>query len=160
MGWLTDIQDRYQRELERRKNKPFMQAVMAAAAMVAIADGKVSFPQRARLDQIIEAIEILNVFDPHEAVDIFKDYVDDILADRSAGHDRAMHDMLAAADDKKTAELIVRVCLAVMHADREPALADEVEIVSICSMLGVPAENLGLYIDRLKSDDRTTKDAD
>ena len=122
---------------------------MAAAALVAIADGKVSFPQRARLDQIIEALEELAVFDPHEAVDVFKDYVEDIINNGAKGHDRAMTDILGVAQDPKTAELIVRVCLAVMHADREPALADQIEIVTICSLLDVDPTNLGLYVDTM-----------
>lgn len=150
MGWLTSLVDTYNHELERRKNRPFLQAVMAAAAMVASADGQVTFPQRVRLDQIIETLKQLDVFDPHEAVEIFQDYCDAILTSRRAGHDRAVADMIAAAEDKQTAELIVRVCLAIMNADREASLADQVEIVSICNLIGVEPTNLGLYVDDLK----------
>jgi len=39
--------------------------------MVATTDGKVSFAENVRIDQILQTLDRLKVFDPHEGVDIF-----------------------------------------------------------------------------------------
>ena len=55
----------------RHHNLPFLKATMAACALVATANGEVSFSERVRVDQIIETLEALQVYGPHEAVNIF-----------------------------------------------------------------------------------------
>ena len=46
---------------------------MAASALVATADGEVSFSERSAVDSILASVEALQVFDVHDAVDIFSD---------------------------------------------------------------------------------------
>ena len=46
---MERLGDRYREALERHRNLPFLKATMSAAALVAMADGRVSFAQRIRL---------------------------------------------------------------------------------------------------------------
>ena len=78
-GFLASLLKGYRAQLERRRNEPFLQAVMAASALVATADGEVAFSQRVRVDQILETLEQLKVFDPHEGVNLFNAYAEKIL---------------------------------------------------------------------------------
>ena len=60
--------DSFRRELQRHRQLPFLEAVAAACALVATADGEVSFYERARLDVVVESLSELKLFDPHEVV--------------------------------------------------------------------------------------------
>ena len=63
---------------------------MAACALIAISDGEITFSERIRVDQIVETLDALKVFDPHEAVDLFNDFTAAIRKSpkhgREAGH--------------------------------------------------------------------------
>ena len=45
---------------------------MAACALVATADGHVTFSETVRVDQIVQILEQLKAFNPVEATDLFR----------------------------------------------------------------------------------------
>jgi len=151
MSFLNTLLNNFQEALERNRNRPFLGAAMAACALVATADGKVSLGERVRIDQILETLEALKIFDPHEAVNLFNDYADAILASPHAGHDKALAALRAVATDDETKTLIIRICCAVSEighrkGGEEGIAADQIEIVSLCSRLGVDPKTCGLYV--------------
>jgi len=144
-NFLATLLDQYNEEMTRHRNRPFLRGVMAACALVATTGGTVSFPDRVRVDQILETLEALRVFDPHEGVDLFNEFAYAIKAHPAKGHREAVAAVCAAAAKPETAELMVRICLAVSEADGRVTLADQIEIVSLCSILGVEPLKFGLY---------------
>ena len=90
MGFLSGLLTHLQGELERNRNSPFLNAAMAASELVATADGDVGFGERVRLDQILETLEALKVYDPHDGVDLFRDYSEAILESPKKGHAAAV----------------------------------------------------------------------
>ena len=146
-GFLQNLVDNYQTHMERQRNRPFLEGVMAACAMVATVDGDVSFAERVRVDQILGTLERLKIFDPHEGIDIFNDFTDAILANPRDGHEAAFAAMEAVALDAGNGALMLRICCAVSEADGEKTLADQIEIVSLCSRLGIAPVDCGLYVD-------------
>jgi tellurite resistance protein len=140
---LHDFQD----HLARQRNRAFLKSVMAACAMVASADGEVSFAQRIRLDQILETLDKLKIFDPHEGIDMFNIFSDGIMENSSKGHAKAWEALVLGAPGRSARELLIRVCLAISEANKERSLADQIEIVTLCNRLGVRPENCGLYVD-------------
>ncbi len=147
-GMLSTLTSFYRDKVERQKNRPFLEAVMSAAALVCAADGKVTFSERIRLDQIIEALRQLDVFDPHEAVDLFSDYAAAIAQNSKAGREAAIARIEPVAKDPETAALILRVCLGLLEVEGNDALIEEIEVVSLCTRLGIDPKDCGLYIDR------------
>ncbi len=151
MSFIETLLNQFQDHLERQRNLPFLRATMAACAMVASADGDVSFAERIRLDQILETLDRLKVFDPHEGVNLFNEFTDAILEHSEDGHKLAMDALLEGAPEAPTRELLIRICLAVSEADSGPngkkALTDQIEIVTLCNRLGVDPKNCGLYVD-------------
>ncbi len=150
MSFLSTLINNFQEGLERNRNRPFLKATMAACALVATADGRVSLGERVRVDQILETLEALKVFDPHEAVDLFNDFCDAILKSPQEGHDTALSALADAAVDEETKTLIIRICCAiseVKHPDGDDSTmsADQIEIVTLCSRLGVDPKICGLY---------------
>ncbi|MEX2450758.1 MAG: TerB family tellurite resistance protein [Rhodospirillales bacterium] len=147
-GFLANLINNWQDALERHRNRPFLEAAMAACAVIATDDGTVSFAERVRVDQILETLDQLNIYDPHEGVDIFNEYVDEIRKSPKDGHDDAMKAVEAFAGEPESASLLIRVCLAIAEADGQATLADQIEIVTLCSLLGVDPEGMGLYPDK------------
>jgi len=148
-GVLETLTGLYREQMARHENRPFLEAVMSAAALVCAADGQVTFPERMRLDQILEAIRQLDVFDPHEAVDLFNDYTAAIQADSETGRAAAFKRIEPVADNPETASLILRVCMGILEVEGEDNLTEQIEIVSLCSRLGIEPGDLGLYVDDL-----------
>ncbi len=146
-GFLNSLLSGYREQLERRRNEPFLRAVMAASALVAIADGSIAFSQRIRVDQILETLETLKIFDPHDGVNLFNRYAEAILEASEPGRARAVEAIKPLARDPETAELLVRVCLAISEANGEISLVEQIEIVTLCSLLDIDPKNCGLYVD-------------
>ncbi|MBO6520008.1 MAG: tellurite resistance TerB family protein [Rhodospirillales bacterium] len=146
-GVIASLSGKLQERLERQRNRPFLEGVMAACALVATTDGEVSFAEQVRVDQILQTLDKLKVFDPHEGVEIFREFTDAILENPHEGHARAIAAVAAISGDVEAGALLLRICLAVSEADGEVSLADQIEIVSMCSRFGIDPADCGLYID-------------
>jgi tellurite resistance protein TerB len=141
--------------MEQRHNRPFLKAAMAACAMVSFADGEVHLCDRVRLDQIMETLEELKIFDPHEGVELFNYYTEQLEKSSKRGHEEALAAIKVVANNKSTAELLIRLCLAISLSDGKTNLVEQIEIVSLCSLLGVDSKNLGLDMNALLSTAKT-----
>lgn len=144
---IDDLIETYRTQVERHRNRPFLKAAMAGCALAACAKGEVRFSERIRVDQVLETLERLEVFDPHEGVELFNDYAGAILARPRQGHEQAMQAMRPFTTDADSASLLVRICLAVAEASGEKSLPQQIEIVMLCSTLGVDPAAAGLYSD-------------
>jgi len=134
-------------QLERHHNLPFLKATMAASAVVAIADGSIAFIQRIRVDQILETLDTLKVFDPHEGVNLFNAYTDSILKDPASGHVKAIAAIMPMAKNHEIAKLLIRACRAISEANGDISLVEKIEMITLCSLLGVDPADCGLDPD-------------
>ncbi|RKZ37355.1 MAG: hypothetical protein DRQ37_02085 [Gammaproteobacteria bacterium] len=146
-NFFQDLLDDYHSQIDRHNNRPFMEAAMAACSLVAIADGEVSLSERIRVDQILETLDELKVFDPHEAVDIFNEFNQAILKAPKQGREKAIEALRAVSNNQESASLLIRICVAISEAEGGKSLVDQIEIVMLCSLLGVKPEHCGLYVD-------------
>jgi len=103
-------------------------ASMAAAALVAMADGDVSFAERAMLDQALDALAARGAVDLHAAVAAFEDFVEAIRANTSQGRRLALAALQGAAE---AAPVILRVANAVAAADGGPSKAERAVVAEI-----------------------------
>ncbi|MDP7310856.1 MAG: hypothetical protein QF833_01740, partial [Alphaproteobacteria bacterium] len=101
------------------------------------------------VDQVLETLEALKVFDPHEGVNLFNGFVEALKQSPEAGHAAAVEAIMAVAADPEKAELMVRICLALSETDGEVSLVEQIEIVTLCSLLGLDARAFGLYRDEI-----------
>ena len=144
-GFFASLIGQYREQMERHQRRPLLEASMAACAITAMADGNVSFPERVRVDQILDTLDQLSVFDPHEGVELFNEYVTAIQENGAKGHAKAIAAIRDFAEDTESAELIVRICLAISEAEGEISLVDQVATVTLCSQIGVDPTKFGLY---------------
>jgi len=124
------------REVERHKNRPFMEATMAASALVAISDGVVSFSERNKVDQIIENLTRLKVFDVHEAIDAFNGYLEGIRENQPAGRAAALQAIEKVKDEPDASLVLLKVCVSISNADGEFSEAERRQVDEICAHLG------------------------
>lgn len=144
-GFLSSLLDDYELEMERHRQRPFLKASMAACAVAAVADGAPTLSERIRVDQILETLEALKIFDPHEGVELFDEYSKALLESPQEGHQKALDAIRAVTGNPDTAALLVRMCLAVAEAKGEKTRTDEAEIEAVCNALGVDPHVLGVY---------------
>ncbi len=143
-GILDDLVQFFQSRSEKEQNRPFLEAAMAACAMVSVSEGQVSFADRMRVDQIMETLTRLKVFDPHEGVDLFNHFTAGILASPKQGRDAALEKIKIVTSDPESAEVLIDLCLAVSLSDGVTSLVEHIEIVSLCGLIGVDPDKIGL----------------
>ena len=119
MNLLSRLADSFTWGAARARNKPFLEGAMASAALVATADGPASFAKRHTLDQILETVEALKIFEAHRAVDLFDTYSGEIQDAPEHGQAKAVNAISALAGDPKSAGILVRISCAIAKADGE-----------------------------------------
>ena len=124
--------------LSRIRNRQFLDATMAATALVATADGEVTFSELSALDTVLESIQDLQIYDPHIAVDKYKDFADAIADDPERGRRNAIATVHKVAGDADAAELVIRVAVAISKADGELSRQEAKSISDLCETLGFP----------------------
>ena len=124
--------------LSRIRNRQFLDATMAATALVATADGEVTFSELSALDKVLESVQDLQIYDPHVAVDIYRDFADAIGSDPETGRRLAMAAIGKLADERESAELVIRVAVAISKADGELTVQEAQTIGDLCAVLGIP----------------------
>ena len=148
-GIISQFISQYHASSEKRHNRPFLEAAMAACATVAASEGEVTFSERIRVDQIMETLEKFKIFDPHEGVNLFNQYSDKIIESPKQGHEQALSVIKAQATDSETAELLIRLCLAVSQSDGKTSLVEHIEIVTLCGLIDVDPDKIGLDTQQL-----------
>lgn len=124
--------------LSRFRNRQFLEATMAAAALVATADGEVTFSEMSALDDLLENVRDLNIYDPHVAVDVYRDYADAIRSEGESARRDALNAVSRIAGDHDACDLLIRVAVAISKADGELSAPEARAISDLCGALGVP----------------------
>lgn len=134
---INAIRSRYQSSLERHRNRPFLEAAMAALALVAIADGDACRREGARVGEILRTLDLLQMFDPDEGLHLFLRYVAAVRRDSEAGHEEVYKALRDGASDAEGAAMVVALCQSVSEADGRVTDDERGEILRICDVLGV-----------------------
>ena len=148
-GILDNLKAFFQARNAKQQDRPFLEAAMAACAMVSASEGQVSFADRIRVDQIMDTLTQLKVFSAQEGVDLFSHYTAMILASPKAGRESALSTIRAVTTDMETAELLIDLCLAVSLSDGVTSLVEHIEIVSLCGLIGVDPDKIGLDTEQV-----------
>ena len=143
MSLLARLSETLQFQAQRVRNRPFLEASMAASALVATADGVVTFSERSAIDAVLENIDALKVFEVHQAINVFNDFVEAIQSDADSGRARALEAIHGLRDDPELASLTIRIGCAVSRADGDFSVAEKEQITAMAKELGVTAPDLG-----------------
>ena len=124
------------RHSERACQRQFLEAAMAASALVASADGEVVLAELLSRDEILMRVEALQAFDSNEAVDRFRSYVRAIEKDQAAGRKKALAAVAAVGDEPELAQLLLRAAVAIAKADAHFSHEEHEVIAQLCEALG------------------------
>lgn len=132
--------------IEHYRTRPFVDAVMACAALVATADGEVSLAERVQRDRALEKLAEPGAVDVTAAAALFDELGRQICEDPQAGQARAwsLVDAIESEADDKFRCLLVRVACAVAITDGELSSAESQCIDTLCEHLGITRESCGV----------------
>lgn len=121
----------------------FLDAAMAASALVANADGAVNRAERRVLSEILDSVEDLKGFDVHLAFNSFDEFAHRIRSQGEWGRARALKAVSEIAGDGEGARLVIQIGCAMARAggDFSPAAREQIELIA--AAVGVSAPDLG-----------------
>lgn len=131
--------DHTRRIFARHRGRAFLEGAMAAAALVALADGDASLEEGAEVGRLMRVLDNLRDHNPDQGVESYLKYID-ILRNRPAEADKVRAKVVSAAgNDSEAASLLVVICHAVSEADGIVRDSEIAEIRKLSQMLGVDA---------------------
>lgn len=145
LKWLKDntlaARDKLVAEVNKFKNREFMEAVVAGCALVAAADGDISSEEKKKMIGFIQNSDELKVFELSQVIDTFNKICSKFEFDASIGKAEALKLVGALRKNTEAARLMVRVCCAVGSADGSFDASEKAVVSQICKELGLnPAD--------------------
>lgn len=138
------ILDGLNERIARHRNHDFLNAAMAASALVTQADGKITLSERYRIDAILARLERLRIYDPPKVAQILNGFLIELRDSPEAARGVLLRKLGRIAEDRKAAELIVRIALSVCRSDGGFSASKRARFAEICAVLGyVPGCFLG-----------------
>jgi chromosome partitioning protein len=118
----------------------FLDAAMAASALVANADGAVSRAERGVLEKVFSTVEELKAFDIDLAVNSFNAFAHGICSQGEPGRARAIRAVSEMSGDAEGARLVIRIGCAVARTndDFSPAERERIGLIAAAAGIAVP----------------------
>ena len=129
-------------ELHRFRNRHFLEAAMAASALLALADEEVLISERLALDYVLENVGELKIFDVHKAVDMFRDHVEAIQRDNVAGRERVSKALARFSGDEHAAHVLINACVFIAKADGDFSEQEKQVVTELCRVLRMDASKI------------------
>jgi len=123
--------------IKKVKSKNFMEAVAAASAMVAFADGLVRPEEVDKLLEYVRMDENLKVFDALEVMEAFEKHIHQFEFDFQIGKEKAVKTIRRIDRNTEEDRLLILVCIAIGNADGEFNNNQRLVIREICRILGM-----------------------
>lgn len=139
-GLLERFSDQTRRVFARHRGKTFMEGAMAAAALVAIADGDASVSEGAEVGRLMRVLDILKEQDPEKGVESYIRYVNEVRKSPDGDAEARKAIQRAAAEDTEAAALLVVICHAISEADGYVRQSELDEIERLAKMIDMESE--------------------
>ncbi len=124
-------------KMGRRRDRAFLEAVMATCALVAAADRVVTYSERSGVERILVSLGAMGIFDPRQTLGLFDEFVRGLDADDSSARHRVFSRIKEMAGDRESSETLVRIAIMISQADGHVVPREVSEIKDICRVLGV-----------------------
>ncbi|WP_042356110.1 tellurite resistance TerB family protein, partial [Bacillus rubiinfantis] len=141
--WANNQKRRAQELFQRYKSQDVLDAVVAACALVAMADGYLDASERQKMMEFVHQSEELRVFDTNKVIQRFNLFISRLENDRVIGRAEAFRALGKVRTKPEIARLVARYCIAIGYADGNFDHNEKQTVVDICHELGLnPAEFL------------------
>ena len=136
----ASILERWSTKVQQIRGRRFLDAAMAAAALVSTADEDVRLSEQFALDRLLQRMQQLRVFDPRAGVELHRRYVERITAESGGGRRDALDSVSSFRGDEEQGLLILYVGAVVARADGDLSEPERRALADISSALGLPME--------------------
>jgi tellurite resistance protein len=120
-------------------------ACMAAAALLAMADGKRDLREDATLSMLLKTLEELKLYKKGDGTALYAEFVDAIEVDGDSGREKARAVIGEIKGDAEQAALVAAICATIIHADGVVHETEAAELEEVCTLLGLDAETVSAY---------------
>lgn len=145
LNWLKDkgneARTRLTAEVSKFKNRTFMEATVAACAMVAAADGTISAEEKQKMAGFIRNSDELKVFEMPAVIAFFEKVTGNFDFDADIGKAEALKVIGRLRGNEEQARVMVRVACAIGASDGNFDDGEKAVVREICKELGLnPAD--------------------
>ncbi|OLS36859.1 TerD family protein [Bacillus sp. MRMR6] len=141
--WANQQKRKAQELFNRYKSQDVLEAVVAACALVSMADGYIDASERQKMIEFVHSSEELRVFDSNKVIQRFNYFVSRIEMDRMIGRAEAFRALGKIRSKPEIARLVARYCIAIGYADGNFDHSEMQMVSDICRELGLnPGEFL------------------
>ena len=141
--WANNQKRKAQDLFNRYKSQDVLDAVVAACALVAMADGYLDASERQKMMEFIHQSEELRVFETNKVIQKFNLFISRMENDRMMGRAEAFRALGKIRSKPEIARLVARYCIAIGYADGNFDHNEQQMVADICRELGLnPAEFL------------------
>jgi tellurite resistance protein TerB len=140
-------------ELEIEVSEDLIEALAAATAMVAFADGVSSPEEREELLAVFEEEDRLTDIDLDDLFDAFDDYAERFTEDRKLAESEALATVAVFDDSPDLGRLVMRAALVIASTDGTLTPEEERATRQLCEALGLETDELKRPVRRREDDD-------
>jgi tellurite resistance protein TerB len=126
-------------EVSKYKNREFMEAVIAACALIAAADGDVSSEEKQKMMGYVSNADELKNFKTDDVIAYFQSIVSKFDFDRSIGEAEALKVIGKVRGKEDQARMVVRVACVIAASDGNFDESERGVVRRICADLGLDA---------------------
>ncbi|MBT6094766.1 MAG: tellurite resistance TerB family protein [Rhodospirillaceae bacterium] len=141
-GFFDMVISHHKKNKTRAEKYGVFKASMAAAALLAMADGKRDLREDATLKALLKTLEDLKLYRTGDGTGMYSDFIGAIEKDGDAGRAEARDAIAAVKDDPEQAALVAAVCATVIRADGTVDHTEAQEMDQVCALLGLDAETI------------------
>ena len=141
-GVISALEALLAKHHQKVRSRQFLEAVMGASAMLALADGEISLAELMARDYVLDHVRELQVFDPNEAAELFRTYAETISIDPKKGKAMVLEAITKLSGNEELASLLLRICLVIVKADRDFSQQEGEVITIFCDILGLEKERI------------------
>jgi tellurite resistance protein TerB len=154
----TEVLEELATELEEDASEDVIEALAAATAMVAFADGVSSPEEREELLGVFEEEDRLTEIDLDDLFDAFDDYAERFAEDPAAAENEVLTAVAVFDDAPELGRLILRGAVAVASSDGSLSPAEEAAVKRLCDVLGLEPRDLAKPVQHHRRDDDVDED--
>jgi tellurite resistance protein len=142
---LSSLRGGFEGFVERSHQKDYVEAVMAGAALVAMADRDQRLSELVTRDRVLARLAELQPVNVRDAVEMYDSHANALAEDFDSAR-RSIVALLSRFEGRRE-ELVtlVKACMAIGHADSDFSPKERSAVELICSTVGVDPQELGVY---------------
>lgn len=129
--------DKAETETSSLEDDILIEGIMAAGALIALADHDLKIDETLALQGMLEGPELLRRCDIAEALKVYTFYVKLLRDDFPRGKEEALEAISLCREDIQGPALIVRGGMAVAHADQDLSDSELNTLEEICQAVGI-----------------------